>query len=58
MFKDKVILITGGGSGIGKQTAIDLANQGATIMIADINEDNCQKTIKTIKDLSIINYFK
>lgn len=36
-FKDKVALITGAASGIGRATALAFANEGANIMIADIS---------------------
>ena len=37
--KDKVALITGAGSGIGYQTALRLAGEGAAIVTVDINEE-------------------
>jgi len=35
--KDKVAIITGGGSGFGEITARLFANEGAAVMLADIN---------------------
>jgi NAD(P)-dependent dehydrogenase (short-subunit alcohol dehydrogenase family) len=47
--KDKVILITGAGSGIGKATAIRMAKEGAKIIVNDINQQKIDETINTIK---------
>ena len=38
-FKDKAIIITGGGGGIGLATAKRFASEGATIVLADLNAD-------------------
>jgi NAD(P)-dependent dehydrogenase (short-subunit alcohol dehydrogenase family) len=46
----KVILVTGGGSGIGRATSIRLANEGAKIMIADYMPTGAEQTVKMIKD--------
>ena len=47
--KDKVALITGGGSGIGYQTALLFAKEGASVVIADIDDDGANKTVNEIK---------
>ena len=48
--QDKVILVTGGGSGIGRATSILLARQGAKIMIADYVAESAERTVKAIKE--------
>jgi NAD(P)-dependent dehydrogenase (short-subunit alcohol dehydrogenase family) len=47
--KDKVALITGAGSGIGRQTAILFAKEGASVVCVDVNEQAAQDTAKDIK---------
>jgi 2-keto-3-deoxy-L-fuconate dehydrogenase len=44
----KHAVITGAGSGIGKAVAILLAKQGATVYVADINEEQANLTVKEI----------
>ena len=46
--KDKVVVITGAGSGIGKACAICFADQGATVIVADIILDNAKITADLI----------
>lgn len=48
----KVVLITGGTRGIGKGIAIELAKEGATLVLNYINDDeNAQQTVEYIKNI-------
>ncbi|XP_014356723.2 3-oxoacyl-[acyl-carrier-protein] reductase FabG [Papilio machaon] len=48
-FYNKVILITGAGSGIGAATAVAFAKQSAIVSIVDINEQDLNKTAEVCK---------
>ena len=48
-FHDKVAIVTGAGSGIGRATARRLAAEGAAVTIADIDEIAAGKTVELIR---------
>ena len=48
--KGKVAIITGGGSGIGRIIAHTLADEGANIVIADVNEEEANKVAREVKE--------
>ncbi len=47
--KDKIIIVTGGGVGIGRAYAIGLAKEGARVVVADIQEEEAKKVASEIK---------
>ena len=44
----KVVLITGGASGLGLSTAQRLSSLGAKIMLLDMNEDNAKEAVNQL----------
>ena len=49
MLKDQVAIITGGARGIGKSIADKFAENGATLVIVDVNEEVAQQTAEEYK---------
>ncbi|MGA8261236.1 MAG: 3-hydroxybutyrate dehydrogenase [Arenicellales bacterium] len=48
--KDNVAVVTGAGSGIGRQIALSFAAEGARVAICDINTAGAEKTVGTIEE--------
>ena len=44
--KDKVIVVTGGGSGMGRELTLQLVKKGARVAIGDINEKGMAETVE------------
>ncbi|MCL6509088.1 MAG: SDR family oxidoreductase [Anaerolineae bacterium] len=47
--KDKVILVTGGGMGMGRAAALAFAHEGASVVIADVNDEAGNATAQAIQ---------
>jgi len=45
----KVALITGAGSGIGRETALLFASEGASVVVADVNVQAAERTVSDVK---------
>ena len=48
--KNKVVIITGASSGIGKATALLLAESGAKVVLAARNQEKLEKAVNEIKE--------
>jgi meso-butanediol dehydrogenase/(S,S)-butanediol dehydrogenase/diacetyl reductase len=48
----KVAIVTGGGSGIGRATAVLFAREGAKVVVADYQTNTGQETLQAIKDVA------
>ena len=46
----KTALVTGGGNGIGRATALAMAHEGARVVVADIEPDSAAETVAAIND--------
>src|SRR5271170_4336167 len=51
--QDKVIIVTGGGSGIGEAAALKVASEGARVIIADVNAEQGAGVVRRIESLGL-----
>lgn len=49
-FTGQSVIVTGGGSGIGRATACAFAREGASVMVADIDQDGAVETVRAIEE--------
>src|SRR3954453_13979869 len=48
-FRGRVVLITGGATGIGRSTSLAFARQGATVVVGDV-DDRAEETVRLIEE--------
>jgi NAD(P)-dependent dehydrogenase (short-subunit alcohol dehydrogenase family) len=49
LFKERVAIVTGGGSGIGRGISKELSSRGAKVIVADINAEGAEETAASIQ---------
>jgi NAD(P)-dependent dehydrogenase (short-subunit alcohol dehydrogenase family) len=52
-FKDRVAVVTGGGSGIGRALVLALARQGARVVLADVDDAAMNGVAREVRDLGV-----
>ncbi|WP_407269739.1 SDR family oxidoreductase [Radiobacillus sp. PE A8.2] len=48
-YEDKVIIVTGGGSGLGRAAALEVAKEGAKLVLVDLNSEGLNESKKEIQ---------
>lgn len=51
MLKDKVAIVTGGSSGIGRAIALAMAREGAKVLVSDLDDQGGRETVQQITGL-------
>ena len=49
-FENMVVIVTGAGGGIGSDTAISFAAEGAKVAVVDFNGETANETVKKITE--------
>jgi NAD(P)-dependent dehydrogenase (short-subunit alcohol dehydrogenase family) len=50
-WKEEVALVTGAGSGIGRAAALAFANEGARILVSDVQVKNGEETVRMVREI-------
>ena len=51
-FDEKVVIITGAGSGLGEAAALQIAKEGAKLTLVDLNKEGLEKTKEKILEVA------
>jgi NAD(P)-dependent dehydrogenase (short-subunit alcohol dehydrogenase family) len=54
-FKDKVVVITGAGGGMGRATALSFAKEGAKLALTDASEKDLNETVALLKGKEVVS---
>lgn len=52
----KIVLLTGAGSGVGQKLAVDLESKGAQVILLDISEKGLSQTLSLMKNPNTLHY--
>jgi NAD(P)-dependent dehydrogenase (short-subunit alcohol dehydrogenase family) len=49
-FEEKVVLVTGAGSGLGRAIAVRIASEGGKVVVADISDEGAAETVRLVEE--------
>jgi len=58
LLDDKVAIVTGAASGIGRATALAYAREGARVVVADLDEEQGQKVVGEVEEAGSEAFFR
>ena len=53
--QDKVVVITGGGSGLGRESALLFAEQGASVVVTDLQAGRAERVAAEVTAAGVLN---